>query len=317
MEKFKLHSGDEMPLFGLGTWKSPENMVYDAIREAIRLGYRHIDCARIYGNEAVIGRALNDAFSEGDVERKEMWITSKLWNTHHDPDDAQEAIQTTLNDLQLNYLDLYLIHWPVLLKKEKPQEGESHFLPISSIPLTTTWKKMQDIRNQGLTRNIGVSNFNTKVLNEIIDATGEIPSVNQVESQPYLQHNLLKKYCDNKGILITAYCPLGNGNKSEKEGFENTPHLFLDPTLNAIAENHDATPAQIMIRWAVQRGTSVIPKSTNAGRLAENLNAMNIQLSDQEMKDISGLEKGFRYINGDVWCKGNSPYTLEQLWGEY
>jgi len=176
---------------------------------------------------------------------------------------------------------------------------------------------MRSIRDQGLAKNIGVSNFSTAAIDDLISKTGETPAVNQVESHPYLQHNKMKEYCEEKGILITAYCPLGNGNKAGEEKYKNAPHLFIDPTIKELAEKYKVTAAQIMIGWAYQRGVSVIPKSVNAGRLKENLASLNLNLSNDDMDAIAKLERGQRFINGDGWCKDPSPYTVEQLWGDY
>jgi len=317
MQTYKLLTGAEMPLMGLGTWKAPDDEVYSAIREAINIGYRHFDCSPIYGNEAAIGKAFTDAFKANDVKREEIWVTSKVWNTHHHPNDVEEAIAKTLTDLQLEYLDLYLIHWPIAQQKIAPTDGGSKYIPIKEMPLIDTWNAVRKVRDNGLAKNIGVANFSIKELDNIIDKSGETPAVNQIELHPYLQHNKMKAYCDEKGICITAYCPLGNGDKRNTPGFENKPQLFGDEVLLNIAKNNDATPAQVMLKWALQRNINIIPKSTNVSRLKENFNAQRIGLTESEMEEISAIEKGYRTIDGHGWCKGDSPYTVEYLWGEY
>ncbi len=306
-----------MPAIGLGTWKSAPGEVYDAVKAAVKEGYRHIDCAFLYGNEAEIGRALQDLFAEGTVTREQMWITSKLWNDSHGEGHLQPAIEKTLSDLKLDWLDLYLIHWPVSLKAGTalPDSGEDILAP-GEMPMTEVWGRMENLVDKGLTRHIGVSNFSAKKVGDIVKTARIKPEMNQVEMHPYLQQQALVNFCRENGVHVTAYSPLGSMDRPDFLKQEDEPILLEDPVIREIAQAHDAGPAQVLLAWAVQRGTSVIPKSVNPRRLAENLAAGQLTLSDAEMQSIAGLDRHRRYIVGDIWTQQGSPYTLATLWDE-
>ncbi len=316
MQKLTFKNGDKIPQIGLGTWKSAPGEVYKAVRTAIKQGYRHIDCALVYGNESEIGNAFKDAFEEGDVERKDLFVTSKLWNTHHKKEDVLPALKTSLKDLQLDYLDLYLIHWPICLTKSAsfPMSPDD-FIPIKEIPLTETWQAMVDCRDQGLIRHAGVSNFSISNLNTLIRSDIGVPEMNQVESHPYLNQKELLAFCKDHDILMTAYSPLGSTDRSSAMKGEDEPRLLDDATLAKIANQHDCSPAQVILAWQVQRGACVIPKSVNESRLMENLKAASISLSDGDMETIDTLNRNFRFINGSFWTIEGSSYTQEYLWG--
>lgn len=317
MNYLTFENGDKMPALGLGTWKSAKGEVYTAVKTAIEIGYRHFDCALVYGNEQEIGQAFADAMKEGVVKREELWITSKLWNNSHEKQYILPSIKTTLKDLQLDYLDLYLIHWPVALKREVayPQTGED-MLSLREIPLSETWAEMIVLKEMGLTRHIGVSNFSIKKLEEVTAATGVRPEVNQLELHPFLQQQKMLDFCQSKGIYLTGFCPLGSADRPANRIVEGEPKLFENPIIQELAESRGCTPAQIMLAWAVCRGTSVIPKSVHAHRLTENLAAADIELSAQEMETMRGLDLHYRYIKGNFWCLAGSDYTLENLWDE-
>lgn len=315
MNQLTFRNGDKLDAIGLGTWKSDPGEVYRAVREAIKIGYRHIDCAWIYKNEAEIGQAFSDAFKEGDVKREELFITSKLWNTFHHPDDVEENIRQTLNDLQLDYLNLYLMHWPVAIKKGvgAPKTGDD-FVSLEEIPLIDTWRAMEKLKEKGLTKHIGVSNFNIPKIQGLIDAGGPVPEMNQVESHPLLAQNELLEFCKKNGILYTAYSPLGSRDRQGKKGDE--PDMFEIPRVRAIAQNHGVHPAQILIKWAEARGTAVIPKSVNPDRLKANLESAKIPLSEYEMMELNKLDMGYRFIDGSFWEREGGPYTAHSLWNE-
>ena len=317
MKYLTFDNGDKMPSLGLGTWKSAKGEVYTAVKTAIEIGYRHFDCALVYGNEQEIGQAFADAMKEGTVKREELWITSKLWNNSHEKQYILPSINTTLKDLQLDYLDLYLIHWPVALKREVayPQTGED-MLSLTAIPLSETWAEMILLKEMGLTRHIGVSNFSTKKITEIAQATGILPEVNQLEMHPFLQQSAMLDFCHSKGIHLTGYCPLGSADRPANRIVDGEPKLFENLAIRELALAKGCSPAQIMLAWAVNRGTSVIPKSVNPQRLAENLAAADIELTPQEMEIMRGLDLHYRYIKGNFWCLEGSDYTLENLWDE-
>lgn len=304
-----------MPALGLGTWKSAPGDVYKAVKIAIKTGYRHIDCAPVYGNEKEVGQAITECIAEGIVKRNELWITSKLWNNRHARADVVPALKQTLSDLNTSYLDLFLIHWPIALKKEVifPQSG-NEMISLKEIPLTETWKGMEDSVDAGLAKHIGVSNFGIKNLKNVFASARIKPEVNQVECHPYLQQHTLFAYCKTNNIFLTAYSPLGSPDRPEGIKAVNEPILLEDKVIKEIAKARKATTAQILISWALQRGTSVIPKSVHAGRIAENLKAEEIRLSESEMLQISKLDNTYRYVSGLFWVFEGGPYTLEGIW---
>jgi alcohol dehydrogenase (NADP+) len=314
MQSLTFNNNDKMPILGLGTWKSEPGEVGKAIQEAIRIGYRHIDCAAIYGNEAEIGKALEEVMQAGLVTRNELWITSKLWNNAHAREEVPIALKKTLADLRLEYLDLYLIHWPVATRPDVifPRKADD-FFSLAEMPLNETWAGMEDCVESGLVKHIGVSNCSIKKIEELSSAKIR-PEVNQIELHPYLQQDEMLSYCNVNNIYLTAYSPLGSLDRPDVMKGANEPSLIENPVVGKIAQAHGCSAAQVLLRWAIERGTSVIPKSTNPGRLAENLEVANLKLDNQEMAELAKLEMGFRYVNGEFWTMEGSPYTLTELW---
>ncbi len=315
MKTLVFKNNDQMPALGLGTWKSEPGEVYSAVKIAIQEGYRHIDCAPIYGNEKEVGQALSECIKEGLVTREELWLTSKLWNDAHAKADVVPALQQTLQDLQTDYLDLYLIHWPVAIHKgaQFPLSG-SDFVALTEIPLTETWSGMETCANLGLTRHIGVSNFGIKALQTVMADCTIAPEANQVECHPHFQQNELLDFCRSNNIHFTSYSPLGSMDRSEAFKSDDEPSLLENKVIIGIAELHQATPAQVILSWNLHRDTSVIPKSVNQKRIKENLEAAQLELSEADMEAIAGIDSGYRMIHGAFWTPEGSPYTLEELW---
>jgi alcohol dehydrogenase (NADP+) len=317
MKYLGFKNADKMPTLGLGTWKSAKGDVYKAVREAIKIGYRHFDCAFIYGNEKEIGQAITDAIGEGEVSRNQLWITSKLWNNRHKKENIQAAIEITLSDLQIDYLDLYLIHWPIVLRDDidYPQSSE-HLVSLSEVSLSETWQGMIDLQQKGLTKHIGVSNFSIKKIKQITENTGICPEVLQLELHPFLQQKEILNFANENNIILTAFCPLGSADRPASRISVGEPKLFENQTILNIATEKGCSAAQVMLAWAVCRGTSVIPKSVNPQRMADNLAAADIDLSQSQMEAINALDQHFRYIKGDFWCLEGSDYTVANLWDE-
>jgi alcohol dehydrogenase (NADP+) len=307
-----LRDQTQMPAFGLGTWKSKPGEVYDAVRAALELGYRHLDCAAIYGNEDEVGRAISDAIAAGHVSRQDLWVTSKLWNDSHRPEHVEPALRQTLSDLRVEYLDLYLIHWPIAFAHgvEFPQSRDE-YLTLEEVPLEATWEAMQQVEQAGLTRQIGVSNMGPERIAALSQA-GRAPAVNQVECHPHLQQRELLAFCDERDIVLTAYSPLGSTDRVHRK--EDEPPLLEHPTICQIASGLDATAAQVLIAWALARDTSVIPKSVNRGRIAENLASLELELADEHMDAIAELDKGYRYLDGEFFAGEGSPYEASEIW---
>jgi alcohol dehydrogenase (NADP+) len=315
MQALTFSNNDQLPIIGLGTWKSAPGEVYTAVREAIRIGYRHIDCASFYGNEVEVGNAIRDAIKDGQVTRKELWITSKLWSNDHGRDRVAVALGKSLKDLGLNYLDLYLIHWPIPLKPTASLPGSAaDFASLADVPIHATWQGMEAAVSNGLTRHIGVSNFSAKKLRELLPRCEIKVEVNQVELHPLLQQHELVAYCKSQGIHMTAWAPLGSSDRPDFLKAPDAPVLLDNPVIQSIATARGCTVAQVLLAWHVQRGISVIPKSVSPARLRENLAAAEIQLTASDLQRIAALDQNCRLVNGGFWVVKDGPWTLETIW---
>ncbi|KAM8888475.1 aldo-keto reductase family 1 member A1-B isoform 1-T1 [Synchiropus picturatus] len=292
-----LNTGRKMPLIGLGTWKSDPGKVKQAVVWALNAGYRHIDCASVYGNEPEVGEALQESLGPASgLRREDVFITSKLWNTRHTPEDVEPALLRTLKDLKLEYLDLYLIHWPYAFQRGDnpfPKNQEGHLL-YDDTDYKVTWAAMEKLVEKGLVRAIGLSNFNSRQVDDILSVASIKPTVLQVECHPYLAQVELLAHCRDRGLVLTAYSPLGSPDRSWKHPDE--PVLLDEPLMDSIATKYNKSPAQIILRWQTQRGVVTIPKSVTQSRIKENLQVFDFTLEADEMKSITALNKGWRYI---------------------
>lgn len=317
MLTYSFANGDRLPALGLGTWKAAPGAVGTAVKEALRIGYRHIDCAPIYQNETEVGKALSEALTDGQMERQDLWITSKLWNSAHSPEQVRPALEKSLTDLGVGYLDLYLIHWPVIFKPgvTYPRQAED-YLPFSIDSLSQTWRAMEECKAEGLVRHIGVCNFSVVKLRALHSQAGIRPEMNQVELHPYLQQNDMLNYCRDNDILVTAYSPLGSGDRPAALKKKEEPTLLDHPVILRIAEKHGCTTAQVLLVWALTRKTVVIPKSVNPERLQQNFTAAKLTIDDQDMADIAVLDQGYRFVDGAFFTGKGSPYTVAGIWDE-
>jgi diketogulonate reductase-like aldo/keto reductase len=407
MPMVRLNSGCEMPQVGLGTWKATSGVVRGAVLNALRCGYRHIDCAAVYENEREVGEAIREAIAEGIVDRESLFITSKLWNTHHAAADVPKACEQSLRNLRVSYLDLYLIHWPVT--------GVD--APALSPPTSETWQAMENLVDAKRVRSIGVSNFSRRKLRELCNGARVQPAVNQVELHPMWRQvrarlrperparSLGRRGCDrisrsllppsiareasgrawcescasgrartratsaaerakarrprhrsrgrpaqlrshdtraaptgclpwpvpplprrtqdalleaaqSLGVHLTAYSPLGSTDSASM--FKHAGgSLLTHPTVMQAASSAGKSPAQVLIRWAIQRGTSVVPKSVKPERLQSNIDVLTWELSPEQMKALNSIEPQQRLLTGSSFLSEAGPYrTLAQLWDE-
>jgi len=315
MKYFSISDSNTIPALGLGTWKSSNGEVSQAVSKAIEIGYRHIDCASIYQNQKEIGPAITAALDAGQVKREELWITSKLWNNAHASKHVQPALERTLKDLQLDYLDLYLIHWPVnfqpnIVFPKRPEE----FLTPDAIPIIETWQAMEKMVKKGLCKFIGVCNFNLKRLSDLRRQATIQPVMNQIELHPYLQQTKMVEYCKAHDVLLTAYSPLGSGDRPAALKKDNEPSLLDHPVVLEISGKRNVTPGQVLLAWGLSRGTVVIPKSVNPGRLQENFLAADLELEATDLMAIDALDQAYRFVDGAFFATPGSPYTVEGFW---
>ena len=303
-----------IPQIGFGLWKVPRQSCAEVVYQAIKSGYRHLDSASDYGNEVEVGDGIARAINDGLCSRDELWVTSKLWNTYHAPENVGPAIERTLNDLQLDYLDLYLIHFPIalafvpfdqryppqwLFDTNKPELG----MQTEAVSLSETWFAMEKLIGTGQTRQIGVCNYNTGLLQDLLNYARIKPAMLQIESHPYLTQEKLIRLCQLNHIPVTAFSPLGALSYLELEMANQNESVLQQSVVKAAAQRLNKTPAQVVLRWGIQRGTAIIPKTSKPERLLENLNILDFSLSESEMIDLNNLNANRRFNDPGVFCE--------------
>ena len=315
--------GDNLPAVGFGLWKIDKPDTANLVHAAVEAGYRHLDSAADYGNEKEAGEGIKSALAAGLCQREELWVTSKLWNTCHRPEHVRAACEKTLSDLGLDYLDLYLIHFPIALKfvdfdvRYPPEwffdpDAEAPRMEIDPVPLHQTWAAMEDLKASGLVKHIGVCNYNSALLHDLMAYAKQKPEVLQVEAHPYLTQERLIKLAQDYGMTVTAFSPLGAlSYVSLDMATENESVLEME-AVKAAAVRLGKTPAQVVLRWGVQRGTAIIPKTARRGRLKENLALFDFELNAEEMQAISALNRNRRFNDPAVFCEAafNTFYPI-------
>ena len=306
--------GQEKPQIGLGLWKIPNAQCADVVYNAIKAGYRHLDSACDYGNEVEVGQGIARAIADGLCTRDDLYIVSKLWNTYHSKEHVQPALERTLSDLGLEYLDSYLIHFPIAqpfvpFETRYPPEwitdpdASDPAMETAPVPLYETWQAMEDLVELGLTKTIGVCNYNTGLLNDLMSYAKIKPTDLQIESHPYLTQERLIRLANDYGLSVTAFSPLGALSYFELDMADPLESVLTQPVVVAAAERLGKSPAQVVLRWNVQRGCAAIVKSSKIERLQENIDIFDFELSDQEMASISALNKNRRFNDPGDFCE--------------
>lgn len=304
-----LAGGNKMPTHGLGVWKIPDDQCADAVYNAIKAGYRLIDGAGVYNNEKGQGVGIKRAIDEGICKREDLFITSKLWNQFHRKEHVEIACKKSLELCGVDYFDLYLIHFPVALKYIDPAERWCPFMIHDynakpqqmieeKVPYQETWEGMEDLVKKGLVKNIGVSNIGIQLLREVISYAKVPCAVNQIEIHPYLTNEAIVNFCQLNNVAVTAYSSFGAGSYIPMGMGEQYESCLEEQVMKDIAAAHTGKNVyHVSLRWAIQRGLAVIPKTTNQQRLVENAAVWDFKLTDEEMKKISALNKWRRFNN--------------------
>ncbi|XP_041366015.1 aldo-keto reductase family 1 member B1-like [Gigantopelta aegis] len=289
----KLNTGHSMPALGLGTWNYRLPGIYDAVKTAIDVGYRHIDTAWVYESEADVGKAVKEKISEGVVSREDVFITTKLGNYFHDPDEVAVGLRESLDDLKTSYVDLYLMHWPVSLKKA------ARGVLADDTDYIDTWRAMEKLVDAGKARAIGISNFNMAQVERLLQTDGlkYKPANLQIEMNPYITNTELMQFCLEQGISVTSYSPLTKG-VADYQG-EGTFNILEDDVVTKVARQHSRTPAQVVLRWTLQRGCAVMVKSCSESRIRENFQICDFSLTNEEMAAITNLNINQRLVKRD------------------
>ena len=313
---------DEVSI-GLGLWKIANDQCAETVYNAIKLGYRHLDSACDYGNEVEVGQGITRALTDGLCSREELTITSKLWNTYHSPEHVKPALEKILTDLNLDYLDSFLIHFPIAQafvpfeERYPPEwfydpEADNPTMKLVQVPLADTWRAMEDLVHQGLVKRIGVCNYNSGLLHDLMSYATIKPAELQIESHPYLTQEPLIRLAKNYGMAVTAFSPFGALSYLELAMADADESVLTQEVITRAANKYNKTPAQIVLRWGLQRGCSVITKTTKTERLQENLDVFDFALADDEMAAISALNKNRRFNDPGKFCESafNTFYPI-------
>ncbi|XP_046546021.1 aldo-keto reductase family 1 member B1-like isoform X1 [Haliotis rubra] len=303
----RLNSGYDMPMLGLGTYNNfKPNEVGDAVKAAIQIGYRHIDTAWRYETEPEIGVAIKELIKEGKVKRSELFIVTKIWGHCHEPHKVEPACRESLEALDMDYIDLYMIHFPVAyVDKVRSKTTMTDYVD--------TWRAMEKLVDKGLVRSIGVSNFNKQQLERILKMDGlkYKPANNQVEITPYLAQEDLLQFSLKNGISTTAYGPFGAPGQIYRT--KNAPMFLDDPTIVKVGKKYGKSSAQVILRYGIQRGYALVPKSTNPARLAQNMDIFDFKLSEVDMKTMLLLDRGLRVnLQNFIAYKDHPFYPFEK-----
>jgi alcohol dehydrogenase (NADP+) len=315
-----LSNGAKIPVLGLGTFGSDNysnEQIAQAVKTAIRSGFRHIDCASVYGNEKEIGEVLNELITSGEVSRDELWITSKVWNNMHGDGDVISSCRQTLKDLQLHYIDLYLVHWPFPNYHEPGCDGDArnpNSRPYIHENYMVAWRQMEQLVEMGLVKSIGTSNMTIPKMELLLRDAKIKPVVNQMELHPHFQQQELFDYMVENDIQPIGYTPIGNPKRPERDRTENDTVDIEDPVIVIIAERLNIHPAEVCIKWGIQRGEVVIPFTVSPSKIMNNLRAsIGDPISDEEMQQIAAIDKNCRLIKGQVFLWEEAK-SWEDLW---
>lgn len=301
--KIALNDGTSIPVVGLGTWQSPpDGSLYRAVRAAIDNGYRHIDCAYAYENEEEVGQAINDSINENKVKREDLYIVSKLWLTFFKRDRVSICVNKILTKLNIPYIDLILIHWPMSFG-----QVDDTLVPVDAngvvvngnVDYLEAWQGLEDCVRNGLIRSIGVSNFNSVQIDRLLSNCTIKPVTNQVECHPYLPQVELKKFLEERGITVTSYSPLGNPGSSVNLA-DNKDQIIKEPLVVALAKKYGKNVGQILIKFQAQRGVIVIPKSVSIDRIVSNIQIFDFELTADEISQLESLGRNYRSCQFDV-----------------
>ena len=316
-------SQHQIPKIGLGLWKIDSSQCADVVYNAIKIGYRLLDSACDYGNEVAVGQGIARAIEDGLCSREDLWVTSKLWNTYHHPENVKPALEKILSDLGLDYLDSFLIHFPIAqpyvpFETRYPPEwlddpqAANATMKIAAVPLYQTWQAMEALVEQGLVKNIGVCNYNSGLLNDLMAYATIKPAELQIESHPYLTQERLIRLAKSHDISVTTFSPLGALSYFELQMADQMESVLTQNVVKAAAQRCGKTPAQVVLRWGVQRGCTIIPKSSKVERLKENIAIFNFSLTEQEMADISALNINRRFNDPGHFCEAafNTFYPI-------